>query len=165
MEVLWIVVALLILALVLSSASRYTVNVNSQVLQANGYTIGTGSIHNAIGSKFTTGSSNLCEKSCASNASCSFWQWSQVDTSCQLFSTSDVDKTSVETGFKTSPGQPDYKYGSVPTAQACMDSCTKDTNCLGWVHYNQNASEELRGTCSLIAAKANGYKDFQGFKI
>lgn len=152
METVIVLLALVILLVLLRRASGYE------------YTIGKGTIHTPIGSAFLT-TSNICQTSCQSNANCDFWQWSNVNQSCQLFSTSAVDKTTTETGFKTSAGQPDYKYGAVPDMQGCMDACTKDPKCIGWVHYNKNATDELQGTCSLIAAKADGYKDFQGFKI
>jgi len=83
---------------------------------------------------------------------------------CQMYTTSNVDKSSVETGYKLIAGQPDYKYGAVPSAQKCMDACTADSNCIGWIHHNNKASDELRGQCSLIANKPDGAKDFRGFK-
>ena len=149
---IWLV-ALVILVLLLRTASGY-----------KGYTSGKGTIRSAMGPSFLT-SANVCQQSCQSNTSCDFWQWSNVSQSCQLFSTSASDKTIAETAFKTTPGQPDFKYGAVPSAQTCADSCTADPKCIGWIHYNDTAPDELRGTCSLIAAKADGYKDFQGFKI
>jgi hypothetical protein len=83
---------------------------------------------------------------------------------CQLYKISDNDKAVATRGFKEGPGQPDFKYGAVKTPDECQDLCTDDPNCMGWIHYNNKAEETLQGTCSLIAYKKDGAKDFRGFK-
>jgi len=81
-----------------------------------------------------------------------------------LYATSDIDKAVTTVGYKNVPGQPDFKYGGVPTPEACKAACDADAGCLGWIHYGAKADEQMRGTCSLIANKQDGAQDFRGVK-
>jgi hypothetical protein len=162
MEWLIVVLCVLLIVLLLRTASGYTITVNGETLNANGYSVSSGTTRTAVGDPFMTADSNTCSQGCTTG--CDYWEWMSATKMCQKYQIAAVDKPVTEVGYKVTPGQPDLRYGAVAKAQGCLDACTADPKCLGWIHYNENADEAMRGQCTLISALPNGNNDFRGFK-
>lgn len=100
---------------------------------------------------FTGGTVDDCEKACASNTWCESWARQVSSGTCSLWNNT-YDDTSHIRGVKTSP-QPmniadGLENGPGTKPEDCMNKCTNDSECVGWVHRNNNHTQpQYKNTC------------------